>query len=109
MFEVFFLKWDAVQCTLDKGEESGLCRPLTPSSRLISAFVLAILLFSKSKSPLLVTGITWGAKKRTTKQRHQQQHWTTFSAANRLSPNVNECILLTCLHIFIMTQVGRIC
>lgn len=49
--------------TLLEGEESGLWKPLTPSSRRISAFVLAILLLSKSKSALLVTGITCGADK----------------------------------------------
>lgn len=50
--------------TLDKGDESGLCNRLVePSSRRISAFVLAILLFIISKSALLVTGTVCGAKK----------------------------------------------
>lgn len=50
--------------TLDKGDESGLCsRFVEPSSRRISAFVLAILLFMISKSALLVTGMICGAKK----------------------------------------------
>jgi len=51
-----------------EGEESGLWKPLTPSSRRISALVFAILLFSKSNSALLVTGMTCGAEKKTTKQ-----------------------------------------
>ena len=36
---------------------------IPPPSRRISAFVLAILLLSISKSALLVTGMTCGAKK----------------------------------------------
>ena len=51
--------------TLDKGDESGLCsRFVEPSSRRISAFVLAILLLSISKSALLVTGTICEAKNR---------------------------------------------
>ena len=50
--------------TLEEGEESGLWLVLIPPpSRRISAFVLAILLLSISKSALLVTGMTCGAKK----------------------------------------------
>ena len=54
--------------TLLEGEESGLWKPLTPSSRRISALVFAILLFRRSKSALLVTGMTCGAKKKQTQQ-----------------------------------------
>ena len=52
--------------TLLEGEESGLWKPLAPPSRRISALVFAILLFSRSNSALLVTGITCGAEKKKT-------------------------------------------
>ena len=56
--------WGKEKHTLDEGEESGLWLVLIPPpSRRISAFVLAILLLSISKSALLVTGMTCGAKK----------------------------------------------
>lgn len=61
--------------TLDEGEESGLWLVLIPPpSRRISAFVLAILLLSISKSALLVTGMTCGAKKIKQKRKWQKKH-----------------------------------
>jgi len=59
-----------------EGEESGLWKPLSPSSRRISALVFAILLFSRSKSALLVTGMTCGAEKTTTTTKKKQQNET---------------------------------